>query len=323
MATQTQKGKAFEYACLKALHDEIRTKTEVFIDHTTSFTNAMNFYEELPSSITQKMDKGANSAIRMLLKLEPLLLNPDNSLPLELTIQGDKEGMEGDVRDVLCIRQGNQWEIGLSCKHNHSAVKHSRLSEKINFGSKWFEKSCSSNYFEEIAPIFERLRDLQKQNINWRDMEEKEILIYMPLLDAFVRELKFLDSKYPNEIPTKMVQYLLGRHDFYKIITDNKTKSTTLQAYNLFNTLNRQSTTVKALQKIPSLPLPTKLYDISYKNGSKNTVIVTCDEGWAFSFRIHNASTKVEPSLKFDIQIAGMPPKLYTQIEPWEEKEVN
>ena len=31
------------------------------------------------------------------------------------------------------------------------------------------------------------------------------------------------------------------------------------------------------------------------------------DEGWQFSFRIHNASTKVEPSLKFDVQIVGMP----------------
>lgn len=30
-------------------------------------------------------------------------------------------------------------------------------------------------------------------------------------------------------------------------------------------------------------------------------------EDWQFSFRIHNASTKVETSLKFDIQIIGMP----------------
>ena len=31
------------------------------------------------------------------------------------------------------------------------------------------------------------------------------------------------------------------------------------------------------------------------------------DGGWQFNFRIHNASTKVETSLKFDIQIVGMP----------------
>ena len=31
------------------------------------------------------------------------------------------------------------------------------------------------------------------------------------------------------------------------------------------------------------------------------------DGGWQFSFRIHNASTIVEPSLKFDIQFVGEP----------------
>lgn len=34
--------------------------------------------------------------------------------------------------------------------------------------------------------------------------------------------------------------------------------------------------------------------------------------------RIHNASSKVEPSLKFDVQIKGMPPELYSHYEPWE-----
>ena len=31
------------------------------------------------------------------------------------------------------------------------------------------------------------------------------------------------------------------------------------------------------------------------------------NNGWELSFRIHNASTLVEPSLKFDIQFIGMP----------------
>ncbi len=37
------------------------------------------------------------------------------------------------------------------------------------------------------------------------------------------------------------------------------------------------------------------------------------DEGWQISFRIHNASTLIEPSLKFDIQLIGNPPVLFTQ----------
>lgn len=31
------------------------------------------------------------------------------------------------------------------------------------------------------------------------------------------------------------------------------------------------------------------------------------NNGWQLSFRIHNASSKVEPSLKFDVQFIGMP----------------
>ncbi|RPD37239.1 HaeIII family restriction endonuclease, partial [Candidatus Liberibacter solanacearum] len=31
------------------------------------------------------------------------------------------------------------------------------------------------------------------------------------------------------------------------------------------------------------------------------------DGGWNISFRLHNASSKVEPSLKFDIQLVKTP----------------
>ena len=34
--------------------------------------------------------------------------------------------------------------------------------------------------------------------------------------------------------------------------------------------------------------------------------------------RIHNASSKIEPSLKFDVQLMAMPSSILTQIEPWD-----
>ena len=43
-----------------------------------------------------------------------------------------------------------------------------------------------------------------------------------------------------------------------------------------------------------------------------NTVELYMDGGWQFTFRIHNAATKVEPSLKFDVQIVGMPTAIIT-----------
>ena len=49
------------------------------------------------------------------------------------------------------------------------------------------------------------------------------------------------------------------------------------------------------------------------KSGSYNTLNMILDGGWEISFRIHNASTKVEKSLKFDIKLLGNPPILFTQ----------
>ncbi len=140
--------------------------------------------------------------------------------------------------------------------------------------------------------------------------------MYQALLNAFVSELKRLAGD--NEaVPALLLKYLLGKNDFYKIITKDSKKLTQIQAYNIFGTLNKQSLKFKAETKVQQLKLPTKFFDISYKSGSKNTVIVTCDNGWAISFRIHNASTFVEPSLKFDVQLVGVPQSLHTQIEPW------
>lgn len=59
--------------------------------------------------------------------------------------------------------------------------------------------------------------------------------------------------------------------------------------------------------ELPISTLPIQIVSLEYKLGSKNTLELYLDSGWQFSFRIHNTSTKVESSLKFDIQIIGMP----------------
>lgn len=137
----------------------------------------------------------------------------DGDDELELKIQSDDKGKKGDVRDVLIIRQGIEGEIGLSVKHNYFAVKHSRISENLDFGNKWYGVDCSKQYWEDIKPIF----------------------------------------------------------------------------------------------KLPISTLPTRIVSLEYKPGSKNTLELYLNGDWQFSFRIHNASTKVETSLKFDIQIISMP----------------
>jgi HaeIII restriction endonuclease len=42
------------------------------------------------------------------------------------------------------------------------------------------------------------------------------------------------------------------------------------------------------------------------------TAAATLTEGWQISFRIHNASSRIEPSLKFDINLVSAPHTLFT-----------
>ena len=134
-ATQTENGKAFEYACLKALFDKLSPSQPISIITTPQYETAKNFFSLIDSEMRENLYKAALRASEIIIRLEPQLEYPDKNIPLVLSLQADAEGMKGDVRDVLCIRRQNEWEIGLSCKHNHKAVKHSRLSATIDFES--------------------------------------------------------------------------------------------------------------------------------------------------------------------------------------------
>ncbi|MBU1885695.1 HaeIII family restriction endonuclease, partial [Patescibacteria group bacterium] len=63
--------------------------------------------------------------------------------------------------------------------------------------------------------------------------------------------------------------------------------------------------------RTPKIPLPTEIIDIDFKEGSNTTIIVIMNNDWTLSFRIHNASSRVESSLKFDINLLKSPKKLF------------
>lgn len=104
-----------------------------------------------------------------------------------------------------------------------------------------------------------------------------------------------------------MIEYLISKYDFYKVISIDSKRLTTIQSFNIYGTLNRPSKVEEPKIKVPVINLPTNLLHIGFKPRSKTTVIMCFDNGWQFSFRIHNAKDLIETSLKFDIQIVGMP----------------
>ena len=133
-------GRAFEMACLLALVETIakyRGKDKVVFVKNSSFEAAEKAWNHTDNSFQETLMKAANAMTEKLAGLEPIMVENDSEI-IVLKIQKDKEGEKGDVRDILIIRGESGWEIGLSVKHNHFAVKHSRLSPSIDFGAKWY-----------------------------------------------------------------------------------------------------------------------------------------------------------------------------------------
>jgi hypothetical protein len=312
-STQMVTGKAFEYAILIEFKEKLNKVTNVEVIKNDAYGVAKNCFNEF-----QYQEKGrylltASFAVNFLMDIEPRLSNDiDENDVLQLEILTDYQGQLGDVRDILAIRVVQKWEIGVSAKNNHRAVKHSRLSSDIDFGEKWLGQKCSDAYFSEVNPIFKKLKTIQKESNRtekWSSLSDKNLTVYVPVLDAFKKELYQLYLTNPNKIASSLIEYLVGNKDFYKVIKSDD--AVEIQAYNLYGTLNLPFQDIQPKFKTPQVTLPSEIIDISYKNNSQTTLIVTFNNDWALSFRIHNASSRIEPSLKFDINLINAPHSLF------------
>lgn len=310
-----ESGRGYEFACLSVLYEKIIKSRKCTIKQNSSFYAAERAWNLLDRYSKQIYLTSAASVVDTLFELEPLILEEENDV-LELQIQPDSKGETGDVRDIVILRNQIGWEIGLSVKHNHFAVKHSRLAKTLDFSEKWFGKKCTMDYWDSVSVIFEYLQTLKKQNKKWSELPSKSQDIYIPILKAFIDEIirQYNDDQ---TTPKKMVEYLLGEFDFYKVISVDDKKMTQVQSFNLHGTLNQPSRAKHPGIDIPIVALPTRIVNLDFKPNSTNTVELYLDNGWQFAFRIHNASSLIETSLKFDIQIIGMPTTVITFNCKW------
>ncbi|HEY9868679.1 MAG TPA: HaeIII family restriction endonuclease [Candidatus Obscuribacterales bacterium] len=174
MVSQKQSGKAFEYAVVLAAQRVIGSPNIVLIDNLPLRTGEQDFHLLDPRRQTEDL-RAAVPALEQLVRLEPCLaLAKSGLLVIHALVQPDEAGKTGDVRDTLLFDPSRHWEIGLSAKHHHEALKHSRLSMSIDFGAKWLGMPCSQEYFEAIAPVFKRLTGLKAQGMVWAQVPNKE-----------------------------------------------------------------------------------------------------------------------------------------------------
>lgn len=313
-APQVKNGKAFEYALLAqyALYlKSVGVKVAVIED--SAYKNAKTFFENQDDLRQKKFNESAAATVDTIVKLEPGLVSARNDCEiLYARLATDSEGQQGDVRDVIFQRQESGWEIGFSAKNNHDAVKHSRLSNQIDFGKEWLGKPCSQQYWRDILPVFDKLLRYRREGLNWNTIPNKASEIYLPILKAFRNEMLRL-SEGDASIPANLVRYLIGRYPFYKIIKEDKYNLVVVKAFNIEGELNKSVNDLSPRYKTPKLVLPRRIVEFELKENSDTTLIMILDEGWEISFRIHNAETRIVPSLKFDIKLLGNPPVLFTQ----------
>ena len=260
----------------------------------SAFAVAQAYYDALDADAQMERDAAANAAARFILANEPLLRDPGTD---GIMLQSDRAGVPGDVRDmVLRVKSGA--EIGISAKVRNTAIRNSRLSPKIDFAEKWFGSKCSDDYYAAASRVWEYLAPLEQSRVSWQSVERKADTVYVPLQRAFIDEMS---RQFDRDAPSRairLMRYLLGTHDYYKVYKHNSTLS--IESFNMGRTLSWGK----------SFPMPTGLVRMAMKPGSQTTSLLVLDEGWQLSFRVHSAESLVKRSLKFDVQIVGQPPRL-------------
>lgn len=132
MSTKSNdQGRAYEYAWMQTLYKAIAELRKTRIVENSSLVANEKAWSLMDEDMQEIFMTSAGAAIDMVLELEPRMAEVDSD-ELTLEFQKDGQGVKGDVRDIVIKRKNIEWEIGLSIKHNHDAVKHSTINEQIS-----------------------------------------------------------------------------------------------------------------------------------------------------------------------------------------------
>ena len=342
---QVTNGKAFEFYTIKALYDELRTQgwpsEQLSIEDNTPAYKALenaaaeatdylvNTDDEAEAHLIENpisdFESAARRAAKYICDSEPIFKSP-HGLIATLQAMPDSAGQKGDVRDItIRISRKNALnirELGISCKNNHEAVKHPRITENLDFAKDWTkgEFHCSSTFLSEMAKIQDKIVEYSNQYSAWKDIPNKHEEIYFPIVNLFVSEIKRLgivgknaseqEKKDATKFARLLFEYMFGTQDFYKVIKDDVTRSTKVFPYNMHDTLMKGYNGIKPPHPSSCIAFPSEIVEVRIKPSSKTTLEIYFDS-WILSLRLHNADKKKKKTaLKFDVQIKAQPKKI-------------
>lgn len=299
-SSQVDNGKAFEFSVAQALAKEL----EIPIIESPEFQKTKASFDRVGAKLQERFPNAASLAVRHILEKESKLFATQN--PVGVWVASDANGQKGDVRDVVV--KFENFELGISCKTNHDDFKHSRLSASANFVKKWGldTAGCSEEYWNVVSPLFAELKQIRKNSgakALWSEQEDVPDRFYWKVLDAFEAEILRLtapDAPRASEVTKSLITYIIGSHDFYKVIS--RRDHVEIQGFNLNGTL-----------VVPKTRYPEHVIGVDRLNGGQYSKTVRFNRGFTFNFRIHSAKSTVEPSLKFAVKAISLPPaEIYT-----------
>lgn len=307
MATNTRNGKAFEYACAIATQ---AVAPDAVIVGNAPYRTAEGCFCALNPATQQRYREASETAVRMICGLEPMIQYGEGQLRIELAT--DARGQAHDVRDVLLFRRNN-WQIGFSCKHNHAALKHPRITRDMDFGNDWIGVHCSNDYMAEMRAIIGAMDGLQ--GLPWNTLTNKFERFYIPILNAYRDEIERLCTG-NEDAPEALIRYFFGTDDFYKVIMHESERTTTVEGFQINGTLGQNCGRRRPINRINRLVMPTRLIEATRVSTTTNNLVF--DNGWQVSMRLHNKDSVIKPTaLAWDVQLIGLPPSVYVNTRSW------
>ena len=84
------------------------------------------------------------------------------------------------------------------------------------------------------------LKNEKDNGSRWSEINDKDEVVYVPLLHAFMDEVNRAYKEDKN-MPRKMIEYLIGIEDYYKVVSRDSKRLTMIHTFNMHDTLNKPS----------------------------------------------------------------------------------
>lgn len=205
----------------------------------------------------------------------------------------DKAGEFGDITDIRIIKNKN-CIINLSLKNNSDSIKHSRITQLPTWVGFAKDSNEFSSYSNQLNSIWNEIKNEvatynssssikiskfnQLDNIRKNYKEDSILNPFYNLIESF-----FSDYCTSSDQCNMLFRYLVGIYDFYKIINRPK-------CFDIFSFINISSPT-----------------NVSFARTSNDYLLLSFNNGWDLSIRLHNGDNKLSPSLKCDVKIYNSP----------------